>query len=546
VFGTLIGSLCLATRADGQRVEALSDAATLPAGSIRITLGGTHRTQRDRYRDGILEPLGAPLTAAALGPSHFPLLGTIETEVRALGLPAFAASLGTSRLDARQRLFVTPLAVEYGLTRWLTLGARTSLVRTKAEALFRIRGDSGRATLGPNPIFIGSSVPASNLATINTYFSASGSLFTRRDACLANAGANPDCPTILAELAQVNALISGTSAFATGLSLVYGAGSSSGMPYVPLEGSPAELALLARVDSIRTALERYGVTDVTATTGLPLGAQAPLAAADLATLVTDPQGGFGAKPITQGGLTAIGDVDLSALLLLHDGLRCSGTAPCQRRGFALRQSVLVQYQLGTGTHPRSDRLLDQGTGSGFDALTLRSTTEVALGPRFGGTISVGATTFQADDVRMRVPSVAFPGYLEAWRDTLVTVTPGLTVDLGVSPRMRLGESFTIGGDWRLVVQQEGRHEISGTVTDPFGALVALSGAALDSLSRSTAQFAGLSIGYSMLPALARGLRRPPVELQFTHQQVLFGHEGIVVKQWEDRVTVRYYTRLRGR
>jgi hypothetical protein len=544
-LAAFIAFVCFVPGIHAQRVPVAADsAATLSRGAFRIGLGGTHSTARDRYVDGKLEGLGGPLTTSALGPSRFSLLGSIEDEVRSLGIPAFAASLGASRLDARQRLFVTPLAVEYGLTdRWM-VGIRTSLVRTRAEVLLRL--DGAGATLGRNPIELGTGVAAANATTIGAYASASQNLATRRDDCVANAGSWPDCPTILAEAAEVNALIGLTDDFADRLTSLYGTAAGTGSPYVPMEGSTAEAALLTRADSMRAALERYGVTDVTPTTGLPLGAQAPLSAEDLESLVRDPVRGFGAKPLEKGGLTALGDVHIAATYRAFDGLRCAGDSACVTPSRGLRQAVRIEYLLSTGARRRADRLLDQGTGAGFDAISIRSLTDLAWNRWLSGSVTVGVTKYLADDVRMRVPTVASANFLEAWRDAVFPVAPGMRIDLGLSPAVRLNENLVVGLNWTWSQQAESRHDIDSTATDPRGVARSLDGAALDAMSAWSEQRAGFSATYSMLPAIARGLRRLPIDINFTHAQTLFGHSGVVVKRWEDRVTIRYYTRFRGR
>ena len=160
-------------------IGAGDDAVTLPRGGFRLSLGGEHTVQRDRWRDGHLEGLSGSISTDAFGPLQFSMLAPVEQIVRDLGVSGFNASLGVSRLDARQRLFVTPLALEYGLSDRITLGARATLVRSKIEAQFRIRGDSGRATLGINPIIAGSAVAANNATTIGAYSSAATSLGAR-------------------------------------------------------------------------------------------------------------------------------------------------------------------------------------------------------------------------------------------------------------------------------------------------------------------------------------------------------------------------------
>jgi hypothetical protein len=528
-----------------RRVPVASDsAATLPRGTFRLGFAGTHATARDRYVDGTLEGLGGPLTSAALGPSRFSLLGSIEAEVQGLGITSFAASLGASRLDARQRLFVTPLSIEYGLGDRLTIGVSSSLVRTRAEVHFRL--DGAGATLGRNPIGSGSGVAASNDATVGAYATAWIALTSRRDNCTYDPLAFPECPTIIAEAADVDSLINRTYEFTNGIAFLYGTLIVSGSPYVPLAGSPAEDGLATRLDSLRTALERYGVTSITPTTGLPLGAQTPLSAEDLVALAQDPVAGFGAKPLEKGGLTALGDVHFTATYRVLDGLRCRGGGDCVTPSRGIRQAVRLDYALSTGARKRPDRLLDQGTGAGFDAISVRSLTDVAVNRWLSGSIALGVTTYVGDDVRMRVPSVPTANFLESWRTAIVAVSPGMRLDLGLTPSMRIGENVAVSLNWQWLQQLESSHAVDSLIQDPRDVYVTLTGGSLDAMSAWSEQRAGLSATYSMLPAIARGLRRLPIDISFTHAQTLFGHSGIVVKRWEDRVMIRYYTRLRGR
>jgi hypothetical protein len=156
------------------------------------------------------------------------------------------------------------------------------------------------------------------------------------------------------------------------------------------------------------------------------------------------------------------------------------------------------------------------------------------------------TTYVGDEVRLRVPSVASPTFLESWREAVVAVSPGMRLELGLSPKVRLGESLAIGLNWQWLQQLASTHDVDSVIQDPRGVSRTLSGAALDAMSAWSEQRAGFTATYSMLPAIARGLRRQPIDISFTHAQTLFGHRGTVVKRWEDRVTIRYYARLRGR
>ncbi len=540
--------LLLPATLDAQRVlGGGDDAVTLPRGAFRVELGGLSTLQRDRWIDGRLEGLGGHLTADAFGPLQFSLLAPVEQLVRDLGVPGFAASLGASRLDARQRLFVTPLTIEYGLGARVTVGARATLVRSRAQAQWRVRGDSGRATLGMNPILAGSAVAVGNATTIGAYASAATNLGARRTACQGNPAAAPECPTILAELGAVDALIATTSGFASGLTTLYGAGLIAGQRFVPMAGSATEAALRARADSMRLALERYGITDVTAGTGLPLGAQVPVAAADLARLLTDSTWGYGARPLNDAGIIELGDVHLSAKLQLFDSFGADPRARFAAEARGWRQSLLVDVRLGAGTAERPDAFLDLGTGTGTTAVSVRSITDVVWDARLWGTVSVGVTQALAHDARLRVPSpTGATEWLEWWREADVRVTPGLEVEVALAPRWHLSDYIALGGQWRWRKRAAWTHEYAGTATTPFGASVPLDARRLDEGTASSAQHAALSATYSTLAGLARGRTGPAFEISYTHDQAIAGNAGRVVKQFEDRLTVRYYTRFLAR
>jgi len=541
-------SCLLAPPVAAQRVLGLGeDAVTIPRGSLRVGLGAELTLQSSRWTEGRFEPLGAAFSGAVFGPEQLRWLGPLQQVVRDLGAPTFSASLGAPSLALRQRVFVTPLSIEYGVTDWLSFGVRAPLVRSRSEAAFRVRGDSGRATLGLNPFFAGSAVPAANRATIDRYAAAATNLTQRRAACQSNPAAAPECPTILAELATVGALISGTALFATNLTTVYGAsGLSDGRRYVPMAGSATELALLARVDSLRAAFTRYGISDITPSTGLPLGAQSPLGAAELATLFADSTFGYGARPLEGTAMTELGDVEISAKLKLFDSFGRASTSRfgAARRG--LRQSVGVDVRLGTGTPEQPDDFLDLGTGSGTGAVTVRSLTDLVWNAGLWATVSV-AYTQEADHVeRLRVPSTPGAALLEAWREVDAPVRPGALLDVAVTPRWQLSDYIGVGAGWRWRQRDADVHTIASVALDPTGASVPLDAIALDATTAMSVQHFAWHATFSTLAARQRGRPGPAFEVSYSHEQAFASSEGIVPRTWVDRLQVRYYTRLFGR
>lgn len=540
---TLAPSLLGAQRILG----ATDDAVTLPRGGFRFSLSGESTVQRDRWRDGRLEGLGGNITSDAFGALQFSLLAPVEQIVRGdLGLDDFSGSLGVSTLDARQRFFILPLGVEYGVSDRITLGVRGTLVRSRTESQWRVRGDSGRGTLGMNPVFAGSAVGAGNGAIIAAYQSASTGLLARRTLCQSNPGAAPECPTLLAELPQVTALYNSLFRFASGLGVLYGTDVIAGQRYVPLAGSRADSALRARADSMRTALERYGITTVTASTGLPLGAQLPVTAEELGRILTDSTDGFGARPLDGDAILALGDVHLSAKLRLFDSFASTPNGRFTASGRGLRQSLLVDLRLGTGTRERPDNFLDLGAGTGRSALTVRSLTDLMANERLWATVSLGYTLEAAEELLLRVPSDTGREWLEWWREAPVSVTPRGELDLAIAPRWQLSDYVALGARWQWRSKRADRHDFTGLVVSPRGESVALLASLLDESTARSEQRFGWTATYSTLAARARGRPGLAFEVSYVHEQSIASGSGVVPKQWEDRLLLRYYTRFLGR
>lgn len=517
------------------------DAVTLPRGAIRVGIGGVSTVQRDGWRDGSLQGLAGSFTGRSLGVEQLPRLAGTQQSLRDLGLTGFIGSLGAPTLDVRQRLFVTPLSAEYGVADWLTLGARATLVRTRTEARFTVNGDS--ASLGLNPIRVGSGVAASNQTAIDVFASAGANLFARRNACQLNPASAPECPTINAEVSRVSALTAQLAAFANSLQALYGGVSAAGQRYVPRAGSSTEAALIARVDSMRSALERYGITTVTATSGLPLGAQTALSADELDAIISDSTAGFGAAPLDDGGLTALGDVELAARIKVFDSFGSAHMDRFSSTTRGVRQTLVLTGRIGTGTVDRPDALLDQGSGSGTNAIGVRSVTDVVFGRHAWLSVAVGGIKGFSTTRRMRVPSSEEFIFLEAWREADVEVEPGLRLDASLSPQWLVNDFIALGGVWQWRRWAADEHRTPASVTDPDGNSVTLLPSALDASTRASEHAVGLSATFSTLASRARGSNGLALELTYQHLQSIASGVGIVPKRWEDRLVLRYYTRF---
>lgn len=520
-----------------------AEAVTIPRGTLRTTILAENILFRGRWNDGAAEPLGGGFIGGLAAPQSS-WLQALETGVNSIAPGAGDMSLGATPFDLRQRLAMTTLGLEFGLADWLSLSVSAPFVRARGEG--QLRPDTTGATAGLNPTSLGTGVLASNRAAVDAFLSAVTNLTTRRDDCLANAGAHPECPDILAEGAQVNALLTLTQGFAGGLANLYGAqGLAAGLPFVPLAGSAAEDILLDRVDSMRTAFTRYGVGDL-ATATLPLGAQTPLTAAQLAAIVNDPTGAFAARSMVRTARQDLGDVDVGLRIKLFDAFRGDSARLAAAR-VGIRQTVGITYRLGGGAFDLPDNFIDLGTGSGHDAIGVRSFTDVVVNDRFWTTVTVGWARGMTHERTLRVPTVAGSEWIEAWRTSPVRITPGQVIEVRLAPRWHLNDYFALGTEWRYRQKGEDRHEIAlATAVDPLGVVRPLTADVLDAQSAWNEQRFGWTVSYSTLAAVARGKARVPVEIAYSHEQSIWSGQGIVPRRWEDRVQLRFYTRFFGR
>jgi hypothetical protein len=311
-----------------------------------------------------------------------------------------------------------------------------------------------------------------------------------------------------------------------------------------MAGSAGEGALTTRADSMRNAFERYGVTTIDSTTMLPLGAQAPLTAGDLALMVGAGfanGGGYGARPMTRTAFQQIGDVDVTARIRLFDGLADTTTT------VAFRQTVGVVYRIGSGHHDQYDNFIDVGTGTGADGIGIRSFTDVRLRERVFATLTIGWLGSSAHTRALRVPWSTESAWLEDFTSLEVEVTPGSTIELGVAPRWQLSEHFLVGGEWRLRKKAADALSWGGMLdVSPFGIPHVPQPEALEAHSAWDETRLAWSISYSTLADVAAGRGRLPMEIGYTHEQTVSNSLGVVPQRFTDRIQLRVYTRLFGR
>ena len=518
------------------------DATTLRRGTLRTMILSENILLRGRWNDGNAEPLGGGLSAN-LGPDAHANLGGIRDLLGDLGVADVSPSLGATRVDLRQRLAVTRLGFDYGLTDRVMLRVQAPFVRVRAEGQLRL--DGSMATAGINPILNGTGVSASNRAVVDAYSNAVAALTTRRNECALNAAAHPECGAIIAEVALVNAAITRGSQFAAALSSVYGAqGLGTGLRFVPLAGSSVEAAFAGVGNALRGDFTRWGVTNVTDATGLPLGAQVPLTSTELESLLAS---GFAAQPFRKATRQDLGDVDIGVTVKLFDTFADDSVRRAANR-FGVRHSVGLTYRRGGGNFDIPDNFIDLGTGSGHDAIAVQSITDVSISDKWWATVGLGWARGAAHERVIRVPLVSGVDLIGADRQVPVRITPATMLELRVAPRWTVNDYNGIGAEWRFRSRGEDAVvalDAPGLVPPP-GASVNDGYGAMNTPSNSNEHRFAWTLAYSTLAAESRGKAGLPIEIGYTHEQSVGSSRGVVPRRWEDRIQIRYYARFLGR
>ncbi|WKW12398.1 hypothetical protein Strain138_001686 [Pseudogemmatithrix spongiicola] len=518
------------------------DATTIKRGTLRTSITGENILLRGRWNQGVSQPLGAGLDAPLDG-TVLREMAVVQDVLQSLGAPDAIATLGHPQTDLRQRLAITRLGFDYGISDRLMLRVQAPFVRVRAEA--QMGPMYGMITMGPNPITLGSGVAAQNRAVVDAYTAAASALTARRDACTANASAHPECGSILAAGPQVAATITRANQFASALATIYGAsGLAAGQPFVPTQGNAVELALAQVGNGLVANFNQWGVTNVSTSTGLPVAAQTPITADQLAAILRDAApDGLEAKGTGKSTRQNLGDVDVGLTFNVFD--RVPSAADTAARGIAVRQSLALTYRVGGGHYDLPEDFIDLGTGSGHDAIALHAMTDVVLTRRLWATVTLGWAQAFAHERTLRVPVIAGVDLIGAEQLAQVRIEPAGLLDLRLAPRYVLNDYIGIGGEWRYRVRgadRVWRIDDGTAVTTP----VPYGDGGMQAPSDSDEHRWAWTFSYSTLDSRRRGVARLPLEIFYTHEQSVGSSRGVVPRRWEDRVQLRFYTRLFGR
>src|SRR4051812_44795444 len=270
----------------------LEDATTPPRGALRFRVISAWERYDSHFTSGGTLPLGVAFTADSFGVANIPALAPIQSAIASAAASPFTLNFGRARLNATTRINIVPIVFEYGVTSRLSVGAFIPIVRQRLaaafllapfrfdpRACFRNPAPAGNpcqvgANVGPNPNRTNPNAAQQNAQLQLQFATAEAQLQSRIQSCQANPSA-AGCDVVLAQGQQ---LLQSSQVFADTVGALYGTSTDSGMAFVPLSLSDAQVQIAGRVAVFNAEYRALLGSDVI--TSVPAGA-GPAGSADI-------------------------------------------------------------------------------------------------------------------------------------------------------------------------------------------------------------------------------------------------------------------------
>jgi len=517
------------------------DATPIPSGWVRLSvLNVWERYDSWFVEGGAMRALGDELSTDSLGPRQLPRLAPIEGGLQTLtNNPSQRLTFG--RLDVRSdaRIVTTPIALEYGITRRLSLGVVVPVVQTRRTAQVRVNqratGDTAKTSnVGIMPVDGRVTQAAQNAQFVADLARSAATLNALLARCVQNPAA-AECDPVRGKEAAAAAAAKRAADFAGAVATAYGITPTTAV-VAPLAGS----ALATTIDAQRLALQTQLATYVP---GTVLGTL-PTATTEFSYI--DLQGRAGVRGLLGselgGGLDSIattdrlgiGDVEVRARVLLLDHVQ-RDSLPIHGPQVRLGLAGIVRF--ATSRPDSATNLIDIGTGEGA-GIEVRSSLDVRSG-RVGATVSGRYATFFERTVR--VPLVGYPiaGFPYPQFGE-VSRTGGNVFGLDVTPRVFVGDWLAFEGMYGH--EHTDAATFTGAEASPCSACTPLPNSILP--TPLTVQRLGIGVRYSTVDAFLRRRARYPIEVIYRHLETITGDAG-APKIFRDQIQLRLYYRIRG-
>lgn len=537
--------------AAGQRALGPADDATVvPRGLIRIGVQPTWGRANERFSDGLggrtkgePERLGIDYDVDSLGPARFEPLRALTADLRVLtGKTDIPSTLGRLRVDFDASTVTTPIAVEYGLTRRITLGLLVPYVKTRNEVSLIPNPDRTGGTMGVNPSLRFAGARARNLQLSNELTES----VTRLNAALASCqGSNaPECSAINADRARAAQLAADAAAVAAAVGNVYGTREGQGARFAPVEGSRIQTDIAARLSALSGSFS--------ALLGAPTGREAwiltrPVGAPlmgldDFTAIVSDSAFGIAAVPLETVERSHIGDVEAGIKVLLYDGLGARPPQTVDYTGLKFRVAAGAVYRRGTAQFQSADDFADIGTGDAQDDIEGRLFADVLVGRRFWASFVGRYGVQQADAQFLRIPDQPNAPFAAGYRKQFVSRDLGDYFVGEFTPRVSLSDALMFTATYSYYSKGEDAYTGQFPATTLDGGSTTLDASILNAGTARTEQRLVGGFTYSTMAAYYRGRAKRPLEVSYVFGQSL-GGSGQAMKTFTQAIGLRLYIPL---
>lgn len=502
---------------------------------VRITTGWTRFDER--FTPSGRRTLGDEMSTDVFGAQQLPLLAPVERGLQTLsGDTKTTLSLGRLAALSDSRIVTTPIVLEYGVTRRLTIGVLVPIVQTRRSVSLSVNKDS-LANVGFVPPRSRSEAASKNALVYAAYKSAADSLATLVSKCPGNPTA-AGCAAVNLNLSDASATGLLARQFADAVKSALGTDTATAL-IAPRTGGTLAAGIDDQRALINARVQKY--------LGASAGANAGVFTQSSSFSYIDLQGRNGVPGLLQsalgGGLDSlqttnrlvIGGVTLGAQFMVFDHFRAD---TLRAPGFQARLAVggAFRFEALPADSARTPGVIPPTEGS---ALELKSAMDIIAG-QFGATIAGHYATFFARSID--APLVGDPeAFWPAPFFGPAKRTAGAVIGLDLTPRLLLGDSFAL----------DGHYGFERTAAPTFERTPLVGCAACDAIAAyvpntaaRNAQRVGVGLRYSTVDSYLRGRSTTPIEVSLTHLQTITGDEGVARLQ-RDQIQVRLYFPVRS-
>ncbi|HEX6816537.1 MAG TPA: hypothetical protein VF102_12735 [Gemmatimonadaceae bacterium] len=215
-------------------------------------------------------------------------------------------------------------------------------------------------------------------------------------------------------------------------------------------------------------------------------------------------------------------------------------------GLHVRSALSASAVIGTGMPPRPFQQFGVATGEAESGMQAGSFWDLILGHSFWTSVALRYEHHLQDTRSLRV-GAGTPGdpFDATARPVDVTRRLGDAYSIDVTPRLSLGEYFSIGARYQYEHEKAGTFAGTLDVVDSAGNVTHLDAATLAPASAFTNQWVGLGLVYSSVAASERGHGDYPFELTLQYRRQVALTNGQPARgEWA--AGLRFYQKLWGR